>query len=189
MTFVTLLLDILASLLTASLGILSILCATKILLFSSAVDFLGSALGVALQLLVGTLLLLVALHFVFLVYRWRSVAARFSQEGEWGKIELSPYALKEFISGILRQEVGIDHFRVRLEHMEEGIAISVRTALSPQEKVSEVGRRIQETLARRVVERTGVEVKQVSVLVRSIRPHAEERPEEGEGSDANVDER
>lgn len=180
MNLITLVLNVLALILTASLGVLSVLAGTGIITLTTVEGFLGSAAGVALLFLVGGLLLLVGLHFVILIYRGRAAAARFSQEGEWGRIELSPYALKEFISGILRQEGGIDRFRVRLQHMEDGIAISVQTALLPQEKVAEVGRRIQETLARRVVERTGVEVRKVSVLVGSIRSRQKEPPEEEE---------
>jgi len=91
--------------------------------------------------------------------------------------------LREFISGILREEVGIDRFRVRLRHQEEGISIRIQTALSPQEQVAAVGRRIQETLSQRVVERTGVEVQEVSVLVDSIRAR-EEEPVKREEEDA-----
>ena len=75
---------------------------------------------------------------------------------------------------------------MRLHHLEDGIAILVQTALSLQEKVSEVGREIQETLARRVVERTGVEVREVSVLVGSIRPRREVRKGEEEETDADA---
>jgi uncharacterized alkaline shock family protein YloU len=88
--------------------------------------------------------------------------------------------LREFISGILRREIGIDRFRVRLQHMEDGIAIKVRTTLSPEEQVAEVGRRIQETLSQRVVERTGVEVREVSVLVDSISAREEEPQDQEE---------
>jgi uncharacterized alkaline shock family protein YloU len=76
--------------------------------------------------------------------------------------------------------VRIERFRVRIRHVQGGIAISVETALSPQERVGEVGRRIQSTLARRVVERTGVDVKEVVVLVESIHSRSGQAPEEEE---------
>ena len=186
MTFIFLLLSTVAALLTGGLGVCSILAGTGILSVVAAKRFLESEIGTALFFLFGALLLLVGLHFVLLITRRRSVAARFSQQGEWGKIELSASALKEFVSGILREEIGIDRFRVRLQHLEDGIAILVQTALSLQEKVSEVGREIQETLARRVVERTGVEVREVSVLVGSIRPRREVRKGDKEETDADA---
>jgi uncharacterized alkaline shock family protein YloU len=168
----TFLLSALAFLLVGGLGILSILSGTSAFSLATILRFFESSGGEALLILFGTLLLAVALYFISEMVRNRAAAARFSQEGEWGRIELSPYALREFISGILRCEIGIERFHVRLQHMEGGIAIAVRTALSPDEKVAEIGRRIQETLAGRVAERTGVEVKRVSVLVGSIRAHS-----------------
>lgn len=187
MTFMSLLLSTLATLLTGGLGVCAILEGTGILSVSDAKSFLESELATALFFLFGALLLFVGLHFVLLIIRRRSVAARFSQQGEWGKIELSASALKEFVSGILREEIGIDRFRVRLKHLEDGIAILVQTSLSLQEKVSEVGRQIQEILAHRVVERTGVEVREVSVLVGSIRPRRDVRDAEEEEEEIDAD--
>jgi len=186
MTFISLLLCSLAALFTGGLGVCAILGGAKILSLAAAKRFLESATGGALFFLFGALLILVGLYFILLIIRRQSVAARFSQEGEWGKIELSSSALREFVSGILREEIGIDRFRVRLQHMEGGISILVQTALSLQEKVSEVGRQIQETLARRVVERTGVEVREVSVLVGSIRSRPREEAKE-EATDADAE--
>jgi len=187
MSLFPLILNILEAFLTAGLGILAILAGTEIIPVSEAKWFIESAPGVAVLFLVGALLLVVSLHFILLVCRARAAAARFSQEGEWGRIELSPHALKEFISGILRQEIGIERFSVQLQHMEKGIAIFVKTALSPQEKVSEVGQNIQQTLARRVAERTGVEVREVSVLVESIRSRGEAHAKEEGSSDADAE--
>jgi len=188
MMLVTFFLAGLAFFLTAGLGVLSILSGAGLFSIAALLRFLESSMGTALLVLFGALLLLIALHFAWRMIRNRTAAARFSQEGEWGRIELSPYALKEFISGILHQEIGIERFRVHLRHMDRGIAISVRTTLSPHEKVSEVGRRIQTTLANRVVERTGVDVKQVSVLVGSIRAWpATASQEETEGAHEDVE--
>ena len=190
MTLLFLLLDLSALVVAAAVGAVFILTSAGVLSLSAVGDFADSGSGVAVMALAGALLLLVGLHFVVLIWRWRSAASRFSQDGEWGTIELSPHALREFISGILREEVGIDRFRVRLRHAEEGIAISVKTALSTSEKVSEVGRSIQKILAQRVAERTGVHVGRVSVLVHSIRSREEGIPgsTEEEG-DASGDER
>ena len=172
---------------TAGLGILSILIGAGSFSIAALLRFLESSVGTTLLVLFGALLLVIALHFAWRMIRNRSAAARFSQEGDWGRIELSPYALKEFISGILHQEIGIERFHVHLRHMDGGIAIAVRTTLSPHDKVSEVGRRIQTTLADRVVERTGVEVKQVSVLVGSIRARPVAVPRETEGTHEDVE--
>lgn len=171
-----------ATLFTLGLGVVAILLGAGVITFAVPSPFFVSAVGIGILFFVGAVLLVIAIHFVLLAYRRQVSAARFSQEGEWGRIELSPYALREFISGILREEVGIDRFRVRLRHQEEGISIRIQTALSPHEQVAAVGRRIQETLSQRVVERTGVEVQEVSVLVDSIRAR-EEEPVEREEED------
>jgi len=60
-------------------------------------------------------------------------------------------------------------FRISLSHDVDGVGIFVRTTLSPTQKVTEVGERIQRELGTHVVERTGVEVSDVVVHVHSIR--------------------
>jgi uncharacterized alkaline shock family protein YloU/energy-converting hydrogenase Eha subunit C len=180
MSLLVLVTNVFAVLFAGGLGIVSILVGAGAISLGAVERFLDSAAGIGLLFGVGGVLLALALYFIRLIHQRQMAAARFSQEGEWGKIELSPYALREFISGILRREIGIDRFRVRLQHMEDGIAIKVRTTLSPEEQVAEVGRRIQETLSQRVVERTGVEVREVSVLVDSISAREEEPQDQEE---------
>jgi len=96
-------------------------------------------------------------------------AALFHHEGEWGRIDLSPIAIKEFIAGILRKDFGLDRFRILLRHQVNGVGITVRTTLSPGQCVTDVGERIQRELTEQVADRTGVDVSNVTVLVRSIR--------------------
>jgi len=173
---------------TAGTGVGSILFATGTLSLVSAQQFFATLTGEAVLHALGGVLLAVSVHFASLFYRGRTQLARFTQDGEWGKIELSPYALREFVSGIMRDEVGIDRFQVRLHHMGDGLSIRITTTLSPEDRVAEIGQRIQETLSRRVVERTGIEVRQVSVLVNSMRVHEEEPhapEEENEHTDAS----
>ena len=99
-------------------------------------------------------------------------------EGEWGRVEVSPTAVREFISGVLRKEIGIDRFRVFLRRRENGVAIRVRTALTPDQRVTDAGERIQRELTQQVADRTGVEVREVTVFVRSIRAREVERERE-----------
>jgi len=173
---------------TAGTGVISILFSTGTLSLISAQQFFDALIGRAILYALGGVFLGVSCHFAALFYRGRVQRARFTQDGEWGKIELSPHALREFVSGIMRDEVGIDRFQVRLRHMGDGLSIRITTTLLPEDRVAEIGQRIQETLSRRVVERTGVEVRQVAVLVNSIRVHEEEAhapEEENEHTDAS----
>lgn len=180
MRVIVFLLHVAAALLAAGLGVLCILQGLETFPWSDIDGLLTSYWGEVLLFALGAVLLLVSLHFVLGAVRNRGRGLRFTQEGEWGRIELSGHALREFVTGILRDEVGIERFRVRIRRVQGGIAISVETALSPQERVSEVGRRIQTTLARRVVERTGVDVREIVVLVENIRSRAERGPGEEE---------
>jgi len=159
----------LAALFAAGLGILTVLIGAGFPSLSDVMAFLASPSGAALLLALGSVLIALGFYFAILFLQARRDQARFAQDGAGGRIELSPFALREFVSGILRQEIGIEQFGVRLQHRDEGIAIRIQTTLSPDQQVAEVARRIQETLTRRVAERTGVIVQEVSVLVNSIR--------------------
>ena len=112
---------------------------------------------------------MVAVHFLVELADERLNAALFHHEGELGRIDLAPIAIKEFIGGILRKDIGLDRFRILLRHGVNGVGITIRTTLSPDQRVTEVSERIQRELAKHVADRTGVEVSDVTILVRNIR--------------------
>ena len=161
--------DIGSAILVGGVGIALVLGGVGVLSFGSLWTYFDAFPGTLFLILAGACLLLVAARFVLhLVNDYRN-AVLFSHDGEWGRIELSPQAVREFISDILRQQVGIERFRIVLKHHADGVAITVRTALTPDQRVTDMGVRIQRELAQHVTERTGVEVREVTVLVRSIR--------------------
>jgi len=155
--------------LTAGLGISLILAGAGVLSLSSVWAFLDTVSGSILVILTGVALLLVAVHFLIQLADERLSASLFHHEGDWGRIDLAPAAIKEFIAGILRENIGLDRFRIQLRHHVTGVGIKVRTTLSPDQCVTEVGERIQRELAKHVADRPGVEVCDVTVLVHSIR--------------------
>ncbi len=165
------------ALILAFTGVVLVLIPVGVIPAATLTSFLYSGGGEAVLLAFGALMLVIGAYFLGSLYQTYSSAGHFQQEGEWGKIELSPAALREFVSVILHREIGIDRFRVYLSHVEDGIEIKVETTLSADQQVAEVSRRIQEVLATRIKERTGVEVHRVSVLVRSIRS-VERQPSE-----------
>ena len=169
-------------LILAFVGVVLILIPVGAIPLTTLTAFLRSGGGEAVLLTFGALMLTIGAYLLGSLYRAYSATGYFRQEGEWGRIELAPAALREFVSVILRREIGIDRFRVHLGHAEDGIEIRVETTLSADQKVAEVSRQIQEVLATRVKERTGVDVGRVSVLVRSIRSN-DERPEDTGGAD------
>jgi len=158
-----------ALILTAGLSIGLILAGAGVLSLTSVWDFLDTLSGSILVILVGAALLLVAVYFLIQLADERLRATLFHHEGDWGRIDLAPIAIKEFIAGILRKEIGLDRFRILLRHRANGVGITVRTTLAPDQRVTEIGERIQRELAEHVADRTGVEVSNVTVLVRSIR--------------------
>jgi len=155
--------------LTAGLGIVLILAGAGVLSLTSLWSYLDTVSGSILVILVGSALVLVAVHFLIVLGDERLNRALFHHEGEWGRIDLAPNAIKEFIAGILRDRIGLDQFRILLKHHANGVAITIRTTLSPDQKITDVGERIQRELSQHVADRTGVQVGDVVVLVRSIR--------------------
>jgi len=156
-------------LVTAGLGVFMIIVGVGGGVFPDLASLVGTAAGMAITILIGVLLTLAGVHFLIAIADERLDASLFVREGERGRIGVSPHAIREFISGILRDEIGIERFRVRLDHHRDGVGITVRMTLSPDQRVTEVGESIQRELMQHVAERTGVEVREVSVLVKSIR--------------------
>ncbi len=159
----------LAFLFTLGLGVVTILAGTGVLPIGTVSAAFSDTGWTVLLTLVGVGVLLVALHFLLVLADDRLNEVLYSRAGEYGRVEVSPTAVREFISGILRRDLGIDRFRVFLRRQENGVAIRVRTALTPDQRVTDVGERIQRELTRHVADRTGVEVREVTVFVRSIR--------------------
>jgi uncharacterized alkaline shock family protein YloU len=181
--------DLAALAITGGLGVVLILAGVGVLSVGSLWSYLETFPGTLFVILVGACLLLVAIDFLVRLTDERLNAVLFSQQGDWGQIEVSPTAVREFISDILRHQVGIDRFRIFLRHHSGGVAISVRTALSPDQRVTDVGTRIQEELARHVPERTGIDVREVTVFVRSLRARADRPTEQEAANDADDVER
>lgn len=159
----------LSLLLTGGIGVSLILSGAGVLSLTSLWGFFDTLSGEILLILVGAALLLVGVYFLIRLADERVDAMLFHHDGEWGRIEVSPLAIKEFIAGILRDDIGLEQFRVRLSHRAHGVGIAVRTTLPPHQRVTDVGERIQRALSEHVSDRTGVEVRDVTVLVRGIR--------------------
>jgi len=159
----------LAFLFCLGLGVALILTGAGVISESAVAAAFSDTGWMLLLILVGVAVLLVALHFLLVLADDRLNEVLYSRSGEWGRVEVSPGAVREFISGVLRRDIGIDRFRVFLRRRENGVAIRVRTALTPDQRVTDVGERIQRELTQHVADRTGVEVREVTVFVRSIR--------------------
>jgi len=169
---------------SAGLGIALILAGAGVLSLVSVWTFLDTVAGSILVILVGVSMLLIATHFLIELADERLNASLFHHEGDFGCIDVAPIAIKEFTAGILRQDIGLDQFRISLRHQVKGVGITIRTTLSPEQRVTDVGERIQRELAKQLADRTGVEVTDVTVLVCNIRPS--EAGSKETGSDENI---
>ncbi len=163
-----------AGVIAAVTGVFSVLLGAGVFHLTSATKFLATLAGKATLCALGAFLLAVSINYASIFFRRRAQLSHFSQDGQWGRIELSPYALRELVSGIMREEIGIDRFKAQLGHLNNGLSIRITTTLSPKDRVTDVGKLIQDTLSSRVAEHTGVEVSEVSVLVNSIQSLVQE---------------
>jgi len=176
--------NLLSLLVTAGLGVFMIVGGAGGASFTGLSSFLDTTVGMVVSILIGITLIVAGIHFLIAIADERLNASLFVRESEWGRIEVSPFAVREFISGILRDEIGIERFRIRLHHRGDGVGIAVRMTLSPDQRVTEVSESIQRELMRHVAERTGVEVREVSVFVRSIRSREGKGKETADEPDA-----
>jgi uncharacterized alkaline shock family protein YloU len=177
MSFVRALTFALAAAFTAALGILAILAGVRTLGDVAWAWLLQDGAGVALLIFIGAASLLVSAHFARLVLEERTRSLELLRDGEWGTISLAPGALRQFIGDLLRREIGLARFRVRLRSGEGGLVIEIDTSLASTATITEVGERMQRIVAERVSRQVGVTVERVAVSIRSMRGAA------GEGSE------
>jgi uncharacterized alkaline shock family protein YloU len=154
----------------AGVGVILILFGINLLSLDDALPYLNTTGGIILQVLLGTILLATAIYFSFRVYRGNMQRIRFSYQEEGGRIEISAYAIKELVREMLFSKIGIAGLNaISLSHQGDGIAISIDASISSQEKVTEIGHRIQALLTEQLTEQIGIKVEGVSVFVRTIR--------------------
>lgn len=121
-----------------------------------------------LDLAVGILLLLFALHFLWRLLIARRIKARIMTMGTHGPIWISPVAIRDFLLRLLREEFGIRRATVSLRAMGEGIAVEVRASLPSGGSIADLGERIQDRIRSRIEDRVGVDVQRVEVYTRGI---------------------
>jgi len=158
-----------ALLVTGGLGVTFILGGAGVLSFGSISPYFDRSPGTVFLILLGAVMLLIAAQFLVVAADERVQSTAFARQAEGGRVALTAHAIRELVSGILRDELGLERFHVRLSHRGEGVSITVRVTLSPSQRVTSVSERIQSVLARQIPDRTGVSVSDVSILVRSIR--------------------
>lgn len=184
MSFVRGLTHSFAAIFAGAAGVCAVLAGAGPLSGSAVTSFFTDTPGRVVLFACGALLLLIGVHFIRILFAAANAGRHFVSQGERGDIELTPRALREFIGGLLKVEVGVEQFRIELEHADGGIGITIRTRLSGEAHVTEIGDRIQDAVSRLVPERTGIDVEYTRVIVGRIhndRAPSSSSPEADEG--------
>lgn len=98
--------------------------------------------------------------------RSRVVVRRALQKpGPRGMILITPQTVREMAAILLREELGLHRFRVRVRPKEEGLALHVALHLPPGEEVPALAERLQGVLAQEISGKTGLDVPEVQIAV------------------------
>lgn len=125
--------------------------------------------GIAALYLGASLAVLLGLYFFLRLWDNMTKRRRFCREGEVGPIEVSPFAIKDFIQALLSQEQALDDSHVVLNHAADGTLDVVLTiALKLDAAVVETAERLQNLLKTEIEGRLGVQVNRITVYAERI---------------------
>lgn len=140
----------------------------------NAQDLSTTAWGAVVLFVFGALALFSSVYFAVLILQAHSRRRRIERETPGGRIQISPFAIQDFISALLVREA-IPKFKVYLEKVPDGIVVRLRATLPLGKNVLETAERIQELLRSEIEGRIGIRVKKVEVFAQSISLEASER--------------
>ncbi|HEU68899.1 MAG TPA: hypothetical protein ENN53_06785 [Candidatus Acetothermia bacterium] len=100
------------------------------------------------------------------ISRSRLVVRRALQKpGPRGMILITAETVREMAGLLLREELGLHRFRVRVRPKEGGLALHVALHLPPGEEVPALAERLQGLLAQEISVKTGLDVPEVQIAV------------------------
>lgn len=132
--------------------------------------------GAVLFYIFGALSLFLAVYFLTLILRVRSRRRRIERETPRGRIQISPFAIQDFISALLVREA-IPKFKVHLGRAaaSNGIEVRLRVTLPLRQNVMETAEHLQELIRSEIEGRIGIRVDKVEVFAQSLSLEAAER--------------
>lgn len=156
----------------------------------NAQDLATTPWGPVVLFVFGALALFLAVYFVVLILQAHSRRRRIERETRRGRIQISPFAIADFVSELLKREA-IPKFKVHLEKAQDGIEVRVRATLPLRKNVIETAEHIQELLRSEIEGRIGLRVTKVEIFAQSLSleaPRLEpvrsiELPSEGDASE------
>ncbi|GAB4306939.1 MAG: hypothetical protein Kow0097_06810 [Candidatus Bipolaricaulota bacterium] len=133
-----------------------------------AIPGIASVPAIALRILLG--IWAVALVWAAAVFarlsRGRLVVRRALQKpGPKGMVLITPQTVREMAGVLLREELGLHRFRVRVRPKEEGLALHVSLHLPLGEEIPALADRLQSLLAQEISGKTGLDVPEVQIAV------------------------
>lgn len=103
--------------------------------------------------------------FVRIAVNQLTVRRALRRQGPKGMIFITVDTVREMAGMLLREELGLHQFRVRIRPLGEGLALHVSLYLPPGEEVPALAERLQNLLAQEVSAKTGLEVPEVRMVV------------------------
>lgn len=129
---------------------------------------LGSGGGRAGIALVSLVFLAVSLRFLYFGFRRRSAIQTLVHETPLGEVRVSLAAVESLVQRTSRQVKGVREVRPWVASKPEGLAIALRTVVSPDVNVPEVASELQRTIKHAVQTVVGVAATEVRVFVENI---------------------
>lgn len=109
----------------------------------------------------------------------RLVAGRaLRRPGPKGDIAIAPRAVRQLAAGLLREELGLTGFKIRLVPAGEGVLLTVWLHLPSGEEAPRLAERVQELLSQEILAKTGLPVAEVNLVIRGTagRPQGTDLP-------------
>lgn len=113
-------------------------------------------------------LVVVGVCLIFLDFRPRSPKSVKIAAVENGSIMITVRAIEELVGRYLKQQENIKELHAKVQSFEEYVEIQVDISIFPGVNIPEVTRGIHEGLKQSVESQTGIEVRDVKILVQNI---------------------
>ena len=117
----------------------------------------------------GAISLATGLYFMLRSISQYRDARKFVHRGELGLVQISPYAVRELATEIVRNEIGLDSFHIDLSHHGEGIMVEVRATVDADADIGDLGERLQKTLRNQIMSQTGLTIEQVDFYTQGVK--------------------
>lgn len=158
------------------IGFLGSAVVGALLMLSVAGQIELDTLSLAVRAALGAAALAAAVYFIARVAEMARAQTPIQTMGSGGPISVSRGAVRSLVHDILDESFDIDDARVKIGASRDGLRISVRFSLPADQRIPEIGERIQADLRGQVEDRIGVTVDQVDVTAQAFKA-ASSKPE------------